>query len=77
MRADCPVFSAPFSMTGGGDESSDDDDAGALAGLSLPTFGAPAGGAEEEESRAVDEADLGFADDEAVDGPWDHGFDDI
>ena len=35
------------------------------------------GGAEEEESRAVDEADLGFADDEAVDGPWDHGFDDI
>ena len=36
-------------MAGGGDESSDDDDAGALAGLSLPTFGAPAGGAEEDD----------------------------
>ena len=44
------MFSAPFSMAGGGDESSsDDDDAGALAGLSLPTFGAPAGGAQEED----------------------------
>ena len=32
---------------------------------------------EEEEPRAVDEADLGFADDEAGDGPWDHGFDDL
>ena len=32
---------------------------------------------EEGESRPVDEADLGFADDEAVAGPWDHQHDEL
>ena len=32
---------------------------------------------EEEEPRPVDDAALGFADDEAVDGFWDHQYDEL